>query len=130
MSADAARDGAVYNVPFTRPEGGTLHEADMLTLRMRQRENIDRIVRAIVDQTYGPTIARALYAGFYRGVGTDEYNMFMSGAIPFAPYRISVELVLAQIDSARNALFGIAEYERKTHANMRAAGPRRSRFDD
>jgi hypothetical protein len=74
-SADAVRFGtvdALEDVPFTLPEGGTLRKANALTLRMGQVGNAERIVRAIVDQTYGPTLARALYAGLYRGADTDE----------------------------------------------------------
>jgi hypothetical protein len=110
VSADAVRDGTVDDVPFTQPEGSTLREADALTLRMRQRENADRIVHAIVDQTYGPTIARALYASLYRGAETNEYNMLMRGEIPFVPYRINVEYVLYRLGSARRAVFRIVQY--------------------
>lgn len=134
VSADAVRDGTVDDVPFTQPEGSTLREADALTLRMRQRENADRIVHAIVHKTYGSLLARALYASLYRGAETDEYKMIMSGAIPFAPYRINVEHVLYRLSSARQALFGIEEYERKAHEDMRSDVPelvrKRSRFDD
>ena len=99
------------DTPFTRPEeGGTLHEAYALTLRMARPANAERIVRAIVDQTYGTTLARALFSALYYGANTDVHNQLMDERIPFTQDRIPVKAILEQLDSARRALDSIAEY--------------------
>jgi len=100
------------DAPFTRPEqeGGTLHEAYALVSRMAWPANAERIVRAIADQAYGPTLARALYAELYYGADTRERHRLLDDTFPFAPRRINVEHVLEQLESARRALDSIAQY--------------------
>jgi hypothetical protein len=98
--------------PFTRQyqEGGTLREAEALVSRMARPVNAERIVRAIVDQAYGPTLARALYAELYYGADTRERHRLLDDTFPFVPRRINVEHVPEQLASARRALDSIAQY--------------------
>jgi hypothetical protein len=105
------------DAPFTRPEeGGTLREAYALISRMEEPANGMRIVRAIQYQTYGTTLARALFSALYYGADTDVHNQLMDETIPFVQDRINVEEVLYWLDSARRALDSIAEYGNEDEA--------------
>lgn len=114
VSADALRFGTVRapeDVPFTRPEGGTLYEADALTLRMCQSANADRIVHwhTIIEHTYGQTLARALYAGLFLRVDPATYNNHMNAAMHSARGTITVEHVLETLVVVRHTLRNLAQ---------------------
>ena len=63
VSADLMRGRAVApeSVPFARPTGASLYEADALTWRLYHTQ-AGCVAHAINNAAYGETLARALYA--------------------------------------------------------------------
>jgi hypothetical protein len=63
LSADMLRDGAVAaeSVPFARPTGVSMYEADALTWRFYHLHT-NSVTHAIDISAYGDALARALFA--------------------------------------------------------------------
>jgi hypothetical protein len=66
VSADTLRCGAMApeSVPFARPTGVSMYEADALTWRF-YHTNVSCVAHAINNAAYGDALARALFARLF-----------------------------------------------------------------
>ena len=97
ISADTLRGGAVgeESVPFARPTGVSMYEADALTWRL-YHTHASCVVNAINNAAYGDELARALHA-----------HLFASFAEPNVVHpmvAVSVDQVRAALSAVRRAL--------------------------
>ena len=99
ISADTLRGGAVpvaaESVPFARPSGVSMYEADALTWRL-YHTHASCVVNAINNAAYGDELARALHA-----------HLFASFAEPNVAHpmvAVSVDQVRAALSAVRRAL--------------------------
>jgi hypothetical protein len=93
------RAAAAESVPFARPSGVSMYEADALTGRL-YHTHTSYVVNAINDTAYGKGLARALFVGLFPFF--PESNM----EYPFLP--VSVDVVRAALLALRRALHAIA----------------------
>ena len=101
ISADTLRCGgaaatAAESVPFARPTGVSMYEADALTWRL-YHAHASCVVNAINNAAYGDELARALHA-----------HLFASFAEPNVVHpmvAVSVDQVRAALSAVRRALF-------------------------
>lgn len=99
ISADTLRCGgavAAESVPFARPSGVSMYEADALTWRL-YHAHASCVVNAINNAAYGDELARALHA-----------HLFASFAEPNVVHpmvAVSVDQVRAALSAVRRALF-------------------------
>ena len=100
ISADTLRCGgavatAAESVPFARPSGASMYEADALTWRL-YHTHASCVVNAINNAAYGDELARALHA-----------HLFASFAEPNVVHpmvAVSVDQVRAALSAVRRAL--------------------------
>jgi hypothetical protein len=97
ISEDTLRGGAVASesVPFARPSGVSMYEADALTWRL-YHTHASCVVNAINNAAYGDELARALHA-----------HLFASFAEPNVLHpmvAVSVDQVRAALSAVRRAL--------------------------
>jgi hypothetical protein len=97
ISADTMKGGAVAaeSVPFARPTGVSMYEADALTWRL-YHTHASCVVNAINNAAYGDALARALHA-----------CLFASSAEPGIVHPllpVSVDGVRAALSAVRRAL--------------------------
>ena len=98
ISADTLRCGgavAEESVPFARPSGASMYEADALTWRL-YHTHASCVVNAINNAAYGDGLARALHA-----------HLFASFAEPNVVHpmvAVSVDQVRAALSAVRRAL--------------------------
>ena len=98
ISADTLRCGgavAEESVPFARPSGVSMYEADALTWRL-YHAHASCVVNAINNAAYGDELARALHA-----------HLFASFAEPNVVHpmvAVSVDQVRAALSAVRRAL--------------------------
>ena len=100
ISADTLRGGAVAaeSVPFARPSGVSMYEADALTWRL-YHTHASCVVNAINNAAYGDELARALHA-----------YLFASFAEPNVVHpllAVSDDQVRAALSAVRRALRAI-----------------------
>ena len=100
ISADTLRCGGAVataeSVPFARPSGVSMYEADALTWRL-YHTHASCVVNAINNAAYGDELARALHA-----------HLFASFAEPNVVHpmvAVSVDQVRAALSAVRRALF-------------------------
>jgi hypothetical protein len=99
ISADTLRSGGALataeSVPFARPSGVSMYEADALTWRL-YHTHASCVVNAINNAAYGDELARALHA-----------HLFASFAEPNVVHpmvAVSVDQVRAALSAVRRAL--------------------------
>ena len=109
ISADTLRGGAVAveSVPFARPTGVSMYEADALTWRL-YHTHASCVVNAINNAAYGDELARALHA-----------HLFASFAEPNVVHpmvAVSVDQVRAALSAVRRALLRTLMIDKKEEA--------------
>ena len=103
VSADLMRGRAVApeSVPFARPTGASLYEADALTWRL-YHSHASCVANAINNAAYGDELARALYARLILLSSSEEEE----GTVNLRP--TSVDDVRAALAALRRALRALA----------------------
>ena len=105
VSADLLRGRAVApeSVPFARPTGASLYEADALTWRLYHTQ-AGCVAHAINNAAYGDALARALYARLILQTSSEEEEDTVNIIRP-----TSVDDVRAALAALRRALRALGE---------------------
>ena len=100
ISADTLRCGGAVataeSVPFARPSGVSMYEADALTWRL-YHAHASCVVNAINNAAYGDELARALHAHLFA--------TFAEPNVVHPMVAVSVDQVRAALSAVRRALF-------------------------